>query len=421
MMNNYMPRVIDTILKEYLDVFGAVLVNGPKWCGKTTSCEHVSNSVIKLQDPSQSSEYRKMIDIDPTLVLNKEAPLLIDEWQTEPILWDAIRSEVDKRGISGQFILTGSAVPQDDGIMHTGTGRIARVKMYPMSLYESNESNGEISLLDLFNNKNIDGIQSELTVEMLATAICRGGWPGAIGKSDIAASLIINGYIDALCESDVSRIDDSIKNPQRIRSILRSYARNISTLATKSTIRKDVIANDANISEATFFNYLNALERLFVIEDIPAWCPSIRSKSAIRASSKRGFVDPSLAAGVLNLSPSSLMNDLNTLGFLFESLAIRDLRVYSQKLGGRISYYHDRYGLECDAVLHLRDGRYALIEMKLGSKEIEEGSKHLLKLKSLIKEHNMLTPSFMMVLTGGKLAYQRKDGVYVVPIGCLKD
>lgn len=421
MMNNYMPRVIDTILKEYLDVFGAVLVNGPKWCGKTTSCEHVSNSVIKLQDPSQSNEYRKMIDIDPTLVLNKEAPLLIDEWQTEPILWDAIRSEVDKRGISGQFILTGSAVPQDGGIMHTGTGRIVRVKMYPMSLYESNESNGEISLLDLFNNKNIDGIQSELTVEMLATAICRGGWPGAIGKSDIATSLIINGYIDALCESDVSRIDDSIKNPQRIRSILRSYARNISTLATKSTIRKDVIANDANISEATFFNYLNALERLFVIEDIPAWCPSIRSKSAIRASSKRGFVDPSLAAGVLNLSPSSLMNDLNTLGFLFESLAIRDLRVYSQKLGGRISYYHDRYGLECDAVLHLRDGRYALIEMKLGSKEIEEGSKHLLKLKSLIKEHNMLTPSFMMVLTGGKLAYQRKDGVYVVPIGCLKD
>lgn len=255
---------------------------------------------------------------------------------------------------------------------------------------------------------------------MLATAICRGGWSGAIGKSDIAASSIINGYIDTLCESDVSRIDDSIKNPQRIRSILRSYARNISTLATKSTLRKDVIANDANISEATFFNYLNALERLFVIEDIFAWCPSIRSKSAIRASSKRGFVNPSVA-GVLNLSPSSLMNDLNTLGFLFESFAIRDLRVYSRKLGGRISYYHDRYGLECDAVLHLRDGRYALIEMKLGSKEIEEGSKHLLKLKSLIKEHNMLTPSFMMVLTGGKLAYQRKDGVYVVPIGCLKD
>lgn len=317
--------------------------------------------------------------------------------------------------------MTGSAVPVDNSRMHTGTGRIARVKMYPMSLYESKESNGNISLEALFNGiTDINGISSFMRVEDIAYVICRGGWPASIGKSARASFLITSSYVDALCESDVSRVDENMRNPQRIRSILRSYARNVSTLATKATIRKDVIANDQNISETTFFSYLNALERLFVIEDIPAWNPAIRSKTAIRSGTKRGFVDPSLACASLGLTYEGLMQDLNTLGFLFESLVIRDLRIYSQHLGGEISYYHDRYGLECDAVLHLRDGRYALIEMKLGSREIEEGASHLRKLKALIQEHNLKEPSFLMVITGGQFAYRREDGVLIVPIGCLK-
>lgn len=420
-MAEYMKRIIDGILTEYLEVFGAVLLVGPKWCGKTTTAKQQARSVIQLQDPAKAHEYMKMIDVNPSLILKGDTPLLLDEWQTAPTLWDSVRTEVDNRNSSGQFILTGSAVPVDNSRMHTGTGRIARVKMYPMSLYESKESNGNISLEALFNGiTDINGISSFMRVEDIAYVICRGGWPASIGKSARASFLITSSYVDALCESDVSRVDESMRNPQRIRSILRSYARNVSTLVTKATIRKDVIANDQNISETTFFSYLNALERLFVIEDIPAWNPAIRSKTAIRSGTKRGFVDPSLACASLGLTYEGLMQDLNTLGFLFESLVIRDLRIYSQHLGGEISYYHDRYGLECDAVLHLRDGRYALIEMKLGSREIEEGASHLRKLKALIQEHNLKEPSFLMVITGGQFAYRREDGVLIVPIGCLK-
>lgn len=418
----YWPRMIDELLEEYLEVFGATLIVGPKWCGKTTSAENLAKTSIKLQDSRKSKDYLRMVDIDPSLLLNGDTPLLLDEWQVAPILWDAVRSIVDERQLPGQFILTGSAVPKDEGMMHTGTGRIARLMMYPMSLYESKESNGKISLKDLFHgNTQVNGIESQLDISSLVSAICRGGWPASIGKSDRAASLIVENYINALCESDVSRISSGLKNPQRIRAILQSYARNISTLATKATIRKDVIANDQNISEATFFAYLNALERLFVIQDIPAWSPAIRSKSAIRATTKRGFIDPSLAVAALSLSPQDLLQDMNALGFMFESLVIRDLRIYSQTMGGNISYYHDRYGLECDAVLHLKDGSYALIEMKLGSREIDEGSMHLLELKELITQHGMKQPSLLMVITGGKIAYQREDGVYVIPIGCLKD
>lgn len=418
----YWPRMIDELLEEYLEVFGATLIVGPKWCGKTTSAENLAKTSIKLQDSRKSKDYLRMVDIDPSLLLNGDTPLLLDEWQVAPILWDAVRSIVDERQLPGQFILTGSAVPKDDGMMHTGTGRIARLMMYPMSLYESKESNGKISLKDLFHgNAQVNGIESQLDISSLVSAICRGGWPASIGKSDRAASLIVENYINALCESDVSRISSGLKNPQRIRAILQSYARNISTLATKATIRKDVIANDQNISEATFFAYLNALERLFVIQDIPAWSPAIRSKSAIRATTKRGFIDPSLAVAALSLSPQDLLQDMNTLGFMFESLVIRDLRIYSQTMGGNISYYHDRYGLECDAVLHLKDGSYALVEMKLGSREIDEGSMHLLELKELITQHGMKQPSLLMVITGGKIAYQREDGVYVIPIGCLRD
>lgn len=418
----YLPRIIDDILPNYLEAFGAVLIVGPKWCGKTTTATRFAKSSIKMQDVEKSNDYLKLAELAPKRLLAGEPPHLIDEWQMAPVLWDAVRNEVDARGEPGQFILTGSAVPKDEGMHHTGTGRFARIVMHPMSLFESKESNGNISLINLLNgNIDVNGIESQLDIESLVYAICRGGWPASMGISQQAALLIPQAYIDAVCESDVSRIQEELKNPTRIRAILRSYARNISTLATKTSIRKDVIANDVNISETTFFNYITALQRLYIIKDIEAWCPSIRSKTAIRSNTKKGFVDPSLAVAALGLSPDQLLNDMNTLGFMFESLCIRDLRIYSQKLGGEISYYHDRYGLECDAVIHMRDGRYILIEMKLGSFEIEEGASHLLKLSSLINENGLTPPSVCMVLTGGKYAYQREDGVYVIPIGCLRD
>ena len=400
----YLPRIIDDILPNYLEAFGAVLIVGPKWCGKTTTAMRFAKSDIKMQDVEKSNDYLKLAELAPKRLLAGEPPHLIDEWQMAPVLWDAVRNEVDARGEPGQFILTGSAVPKDDGMHHTGTGRIARIVMHPMSLFESKESNGKISLVNLLNgNIDVNGIESQLDIESLVYAICRGGWPASMGISKQAALLIPQAYIDAVCESDVSRIQEELKNPTRIRAILRSYARNISTLASKTSIRKDVIANDINISETTFFNYITALQRLYIIKDIEA------------------FVDPSLAVAALGLSPDQLLNDMNTLGFMFESLCIRDLRIYSQKLGGEISYYHDRYGLECDAVIHMRDGRYILIEMKLGSREIEEGASHLLKLSTLINDNGLTPPSVCMVLTGGKYAYKREDGVYVIPIGCLRD
>lgn len=417
----YLARLLDKVLNLYLEAFGSVLIVGPKWCGKTTTARQYAKSVIELQNPSVNHDLLKLADIDISKLLEGETPRLIDEWQIIPSVWDAVRYEVDHRGIAGQFIMTGSAVPQDYDMMHTGTGRIARIKMYPMSLYETKESNGKISIEQLFNGHHeINGIQSSLSIDGLVYAICRGGWPATLDKSSDAAMLIAKSYVDALCESDVSRVDAYHKNPNRIRNILRSYARNISTLAPRTTILSDVKANDMELSNSVFYQCLSTLERLYVIEDIPAWCPSIRSKTAIRSTEKKGFVDPSLAVAALDLNPTRLLKELTTLGFLFESLCIRDLRIYSQHLGGNVSYYHDRYGLEADAVLHLRDGRYALIEMKLGSREIDEGAKHLLKLKNLLKENHMQEPDFLMVLTGGTMAYKRDDDVLIVPIGCLK-
>ncbi len=428
MNGEYLPRITDRILEEYLEAFGAVLIVGPKWCGKTTTAEQYAASMIKLQDQKRSKQYLMMADLDPARLLQGDTPRLIDEWQMAPVLWDTIRAEVDERGEEGQFILTGSAVPVDDGMSHTGTGRVGRLRMYPMSLYESGESNGRISLMDLFNtDTDVDGVMSSLTIDELAFSICRGGWPAAIKRRRKSALLLAEGYIQAICESDVSRVDSGKKNPQRVRAILRAYARNLSTLAKKKSIIDDVAANDMNLSESTFYEYLNILNRLFVLQDIPAWCPSIRSKSAVRAGNKIGFTDPSLAAAALGLTPERLLNDLETFGFFFESLCIRDLRIYSQAMGGHVSYYHDRYGLESDCVLHLKDGRYALMEVKLGSRQIEEGAAHLLELAALIRKHNesgsgrLDEPAVLVVLTGGEYAYRRKDGVYVIPLGCLKD
>ncbi len=427
----YLNRIADKALDLRLEAFGAVQITGPKWCGKTTTAERRAASVIKMQDPDRREGYLAAARTKPSLLLKGDAPRLIDEWQVAPVIWDAVRHAVDERGEKGQFILTGSTVVDDDQILHTGTGRITRMAMYPMSLFESLESNGTISLRSLFDNPeyDIDGVTSQLSIEQLIFAACRGGWPASLGEMKREAKLLIaKDYIDVICKEDISRVDKTRRNPALASLILRSYARNICTLAKKTSMLSDVSAEMEGTAMPTFVDYIQALEKLFVIDDIEAWSPAIRSKTAIRTGKKRCFVDPSIAVAALGASPESLELDLNTFGFIFECLCFRDLRVYSQTMGGRLSFYHDRLGLEADAVLHLDDGRYALIECKLGSREIEEGATHLLEIKRLITEKNMSErqvrlrePDLLIVLTGGELAYTREDGVKIVPIGCLKD
>ena len=428
-MKEYLPRIIDKELDELLECVGAVLIAGPKWIGKTTTAERHAKSILKMQDPDKRKSYLMTADTKPSLLLHGEKPRLIDEWQMAPVLWDAVRTSVDDIGESGQYILTGSASVDDTQIMHSGTGRIAKLVMRPMSLYESKESTGNISLRELFNNKDldIDGKKSNLSIEDLIRVSCRGGWPSSLNKNSKTELITSKIYIDNICEQDCSSIDGIKRDPKRMKSILRSYARNISTLATDKSLLKDISANDANMDARTLKSYLNALERLYVVDEVPAWCPNIRSATAIRSSNKREFVDPSIAVAALNLSPQLLLQDLNTFGFIFETLCIRDLRVYSSSLEGEVSYYHDKYGLEADCVLHLSDGRYALIEFKLGSKEIEEGASHLLELKDLIIKANnensvkLREPDLLIIITGGEIAMTRADGVKIIPIGCLKD
>ena len=429
--NRYLHRIADKTLDLRLEAFGAVQIIGHKWCGKTTTAERKAASVIKMQDPDRREGYLATAQTKPSLLLKGATPRLIDEWQVAPVIWDAVRHAVDERRAKGQFVLTGSTVVDDEQIMHTGTGRISKMAMYPMSLYESLESNGSVSLQRLFNEPdyNVDGSISELSIEKLIFAACRGGWPATLDTiSDSAKLLIAKDYLDIICSDDISRVDKVKRNPSLARLILRSYARNICTLAKKKSMFDDVSEEMGNISLPTFDDYVGALERLFVIEDIEAWSPAIRSKTVIRTGKKRCFTDPSIAVAALGASPQSLEFDLKTFGFIFENLCFRDLRVYSQALGGRLSYYHDRLGLEADAVLHLDDGRYALIECKLGSKEIEEGAKHLLEIKKLVSEKNktekqikMREPDLLIILTGGEMAYTRDDGVKIIPIGCLKD
>lgn len=432
---NYLKRTADGYLSLQLASSGAVLIEGPKWCGKTTTAAQQAKSIISLQDPDMRDSYQATAEVKPSLLLAGDTPRLIDEWQEAPVLWDAVRTMVDKRNEFGQFIMTGSnsidSKKKKEYIKHSGSGRIAKMQMLPMSLYESMESNGRISLQDLFDvpELDIDGITSDTTIEDLIFAACRGGWPASLKASfDKAKLQIARNYIRTVCDTDVSTIDGIERNEKIAKAILQSYARNISTLAKKSVIYKDVNEHLEGISDTTFDTYLNALQRLFVIQDIDAWSPAIRSASAIRRGSKREFVDPSIAVAALGLSPQALYTDLKTFGFLFECMAIRDLKAYSMSLGGSISYYHDRYDLEADAVLHLEDGRYALIEFKLGSKEIEEGAGHLKEIKRLVQEHNKVEkqiklrePDLMMVITGGHMAYTRPDGVKVIPLACLKD
>ncbi len=427
----YFKRISDVLLRERLEALGAVLIEGPKWCGKTTTAEQQVKSIIRFQDPDERERYDGIAANRPSLFLKGDTPRLIDEWQDYPVVWDAIRLEVDKRQTPGQFILTGSNVVDQSQIRHSGTGRISRMRMLPMSLWESHESNGEVSLRELFNNPNMDiEAVSQLSIDDLIYAVCRGGWPAAvIAQNHTHALSVARDYVQSVCDSDISRVDKTQRNPKLARQILRSYARNISTLAKASVILQDVIASEnIDCSRPTFDDYVSALEKLFVIQDMDAWCPAIRSKTAIRSGAKRAFCDPSIAVALLGLTPESMQTEFKTLGFIFEQLCIRDLKAYTSGLYSDVAYYNDRYGLEADVVLHLDDGRYALIECKLGSREIENGAAHLLELQRLIREHNLVEkqmpirePDLLMVLTGGQYGYRRKDGVYIIPIGSLKD
>lgn len=426
MNEKYMPRIADSLLDLKLESFGATLIIGPKGCGKTTTAKNKAKSTIELQDEDEREKYLNVANIKPSLLLEGSHPRLIDEWQDAPKIWGAVRKSVDDNGENGLYILTGSS-SSNVNTPHTGTLRISTLKMYPMTLFESGESNGTVSLTDLFNNKAYEGSHTDFTVDDMIFAICRGGWPKALknrsrdAKLEIAKELYIQ-----TCHRDISKIDGVKRNPYVAEKILRSYSRNLCTLANTNTLLNDVNSDD-DISYPTFLSYVNALSDLFIIEDLPAWCPSIRSKTAIRSGNKRNLVDPSIAVAALGLSPEYFNTDFKTLGFLFESLCIRDLRAYSSRMRGRMSYYRDRYNLEADGVLHLDDGRYALIEFKLGESEIDKGVRHLNKIEQLIEEAKgseeqvpLRMPDLKLIITAGEYGYAR-DGVYVIPIGCLRD
>jgi hypothetical protein len=418
---SYISRLCDESLQLSLQSSGAVLIEGAKWCGKTSTAGNASRSVLFMQDPDNAGSYLAMADTKPSLLLKGETPRLIDEWQMAPVLWDAVRFEVDNRAETGQFILTGSAVPSDNVTAHTGTGRISRLMMRPMSLFESLESNGAVSLRALFDGDQDIEAQSDLSIENIAFALCRGGWPASIKLQGKAALRMAMDYVEAVINYDVSRVDNVEKNPDRVRLLLRSLARNIATTATYQTIRTDMEATDITISDKTISSYMNALRRLFLVEDLLAWSPSLRSKTAIRTSEKRHFVDPSIATAVLRTNPEGILKDFQYFGFLFEALCTRDIRVYAQTNDGDVFHYRDKSGLESDLIVRLRDGRWAAIEVKLGKKQIDEAAENLLALKARIDEDKMGEASFMMVITGGQYAYRRNDGVLVVPVACLRD
>lgn len=416
----YLKRTVDEQLSFYLETFGPVLIRGPKWCGKTTTCEQVAKSVIKMQDSKKSKDYLLAADTNISLILEGAPPRLIDEWQVAPGIWDAVRTDVDEKRKPGQYILTGSRVPPENSCLHSGAGRIGTLFMYPMSLQESQDSEGSISLEALFNQtQQVDGQKSKLTIRDLAYCLCRGGWPDNIGLEYRKCALKLRSYLDLIYESDDLSLKKYAKNVDVAKAIVRSYARNVSTLAEMKTIYQDVTKNDISISDSQFYDYIAALQNTYLIEDVPAWSPSLRSKTAIRSVPKRELIDPSIAALSLGITPDNFVDDFNTFGFLFENLCVRDLRVYSSNLYGKIYYYHDRYGLEADIVIILEDGRFGLIEVKLGSAEIDKGAANLCKLEALLTEKNLKAPAFKMILTGGELSYTRKDGVFVVPIGCL--
>ena len=422
----YRKRIADSLLTDKLEAMGAVLIEGPKACGKTTTAELQAKSVLYMDDPDSMSQNLQLAETNIKRLLQGDTPRLIDEWQIAPQLWDAIRFETDHRGEDGQFMLTGSAVPADDSkIHHTGTGRFAWLTMRPMTLWESGESTGDVSLGGLFVDSGMVDGESRLTMEDLAFSLCRGGWPKSLNKkSEKAALQQVKEYYEAITRSDISRVDGVSRDEQRAKRLMRSYARLQGTMAPIPTIVEDLKTNEPEgMSDETVVSYIKALKKIFVIEDMAAWNPNLRSKTAIRTSDNRYFVDPSIATAALGIGPNDLMNDLKTFGLLFETLAVRDLRVYADALDGEVFHYRDKNGLECDAVVHLRNGNYGLIEVKIGGSDlINEGAESLKTLADKIDTTRMKKPSFLMVLTGvGQYAYKRpEDGVLVVPIGCLR-
>lgn len=428
-MNNYKNRIADSVLERKLAGKGAVLIEGPKWCGKTTTAEQQAQSIIYLDDPATIKDNLLKAELAPQELLEGKHPRLLDEWQIAPQLWDTIRFDVDHRKGNGHYILTGSSVPVEDAesknIRHSGTGRYGWVKMRPMALYESGESNGAISLKNLFNTPEKIYAKSSLYRKDLAFVLCRGGWPAAIDlKGDIALDQAFD-YVDSVAKKDMNRVVDKVRrNPERVRQLMRSYARNIASQASYETIAADMQANEPKGLDAeTVSSYIEALRKLFVIEESKAWNPNLRSKTAIRTTNTRYYTDPSIGTAALGIGPGDLLSDFNTFGLHFEGLAVRDLRTYASGLLGDVYHYRDSEGLECDAIVHLRDGSYGLIEIKIGGERlINEGAETLIKLQNKIDITKMKSPSFLMVLIGiGEVAYRREDGVYVVPIGCLKD
>ena len=424
-MKEYKSRIADRMLQQNLESSGAVLIQGPKWCGKTTTAEQFAASKLYMNDPDEQMENLRMASMATRRLLVGKAPRLIDEWQLAPQLWDAIRFEVDHREEHfGQFILTGSAVPPDKSAMkHSGTGRFSWLTMRTMSLWESGDSTGEVSLTSLFNGGEADAGEKKMEIERIAYLICRGGWPGALGMKESAALRLALNYVDAVAESDMSRVDGVSRDREYVMRLLRSYARHQGSQVSVKSLSDDMAANDGEMSASTINSYLHALRMIFVIEDMAAWNPNLRSKTAIRTSDTRYFTDSSIATAALGLGPNDLLNDLKTMGLLFETMAVRDLRVYADALDGHVYHYRDKNGLECDAVIHLRNGKYGLVEIKLGGEKlIDEGAANLCALEKKIDIERMSAPAFKMVLVGvGKYAYRRDDGVLVVPIGCLKD
>ena len=424
-MKEYRARIVDDMLKDKLESKGAVVIEGPKWCGKTTTAMQVAGSILRMDEPSKRETNIQMSEIDPRRLLKGNVPRLIDEWQIAPKLWDATRYEVDTRGKEGQFILTGSAVPiESREITHSGTGRFTWLMMKPMSLFESGDSTGEVSLNQLFGNPSVIDGMNNLSIEKLAFLICRGGWPYAVGMKEKPALLQAEDYYEAVIKSDINRADGVSKNPERVKRLMRSFARNQGTQISNTMLRDDIISNDTeSLNEDTIASYINALKNIFVVEDMPAWNPNLRSKTSIRTSDTRYYVDPSIAVAALGIGPKDLTNDLNTMGLLFETLCVRDLRVYAESIGGNVLHYRDKSGLECDTVIHLKNGRYGLVEIKLGGQKfIEDAAENLKSLSNKIDTSKMPAPSFLMIVIGiGEFAYKREDGIFIVPIGCLKN
>lgn len=408
----YLPRIVDSEIKELMKIMGAVLIEGCKWCGKSTTGLYHAKSVIEFQNPDKKQVYDEIKNTKPSLFLNGDKPRMFDEWQMYPVVWDAIRTDVDHSQLKGQYILTGSAKPSEGETMHTGTGRISRVLMRPMSLYESGESTGEVSFADILNNKDISG-ESKLSLEDLASIIVRGGWPGAVSVSGDVKYRISKEYVKALIHEEVKKVDGVKRNPKKMLCVLRWLARNISNQVVNSTIE--------DLSRPTLIDYLNTLEKLFVIEDVKATNLNFRSKYALRTKPKKYFVDSSIATAVLEMKPSDLINDLNTFGFIFESLCIRDLKIYTQSYGGDITFYRDEKNFEVDAILRTSNGTWGAIEIKLGAGYIDEAANNLLKFKERVDIKKCGKPAFLMVLTGTNYSYRRDDGVYVVSIGTLKN